>query len=487
MAYAVDTWIGDAQSDYYGDDVYKNVVGYNDTNYRSFSYLLRSLFDDALTQFADCSIDILHIDGLHTFDAVSHDFYSWLPKVKSGGLILLHDIAARHADFGVWRLWDELKTKGATFEFRHSWGLGIFEKPNPDQPRPAFLEALLAGDLAMQEHVRRFYSLAASELEWNHSTDGFLLRTQKRDHGLQVFQPLPEGYSEEKSQTVLIRANEWQHVTVELPSGLADGSLRIDISDCPALIDIRGIAVRSTFDGRILWTAGGAGLDVITVGGTLARFEPELSNGACRFFSYGFDPQLYLPRLDPQEFDQPVSLEIWIRLQADLGDMISVLQKKNDEIAKTLTEKEQALQRSEDLTAQMDGVRAEKERAQQQFADLMTQMDTLRAERDQVLREVDRKETQLYLLGDCATEARRLEEENAGLKEKHVQLEKKYGELCKEQNQLAEERNRLSEEYKKISEAQQNLQFSFANVVNSRSWRLTEFLRRTARLFRGRR
>jgi hypothetical protein len=33
---------------------------------------------------------------------------------------------ARHADFAVWRLWEELCRKFAHFEFFHSWGLGVF-------------------------------------------------------------------------------------------------------------------------------------------------------------------------------------------------------------------------------------------------------------------------------------------------------------------------------------------------------------------------
>jgi predicted O-methyltransferase YrrM len=79
---------------------------YNETHYRAFSYLLRTSFDDALVQFRDGTIDLLHIDGLHTYEAASHDFRTWLPKVKPGGIVLLHDIAVRHADFGIWLLWD---------------------------------------------------------------------------------------------------------------------------------------------------------------------------------------------------------------------------------------------------------------------------------------------------------------------------------------------------------------------------------------------
>ena len=39
----------------------------------------------------DNTIDLLHIDGWHSFDAVQSDFNRWYPKVIKGGVILLHD------------------------------------------------------------------------------------------------------------------------------------------------------------------------------------------------------------------------------------------------------------------------------------------------------------------------------------------------------------------------------------------------------------
>ena len=36
-------------------------------------------------------LDLLFIDGDHTFEGVSHDYYKFLPWVKKGGWILFHD------------------------------------------------------------------------------------------------------------------------------------------------------------------------------------------------------------------------------------------------------------------------------------------------------------------------------------------------------------------------------------------------------------
>jgi len=38
-------------------------------------------------------------------------FNTWLPKVRPGGVILLHGIAVRTGDYSVWRLWEELLKK----------------------------------------------------------------------------------------------------------------------------------------------------------------------------------------------------------------------------------------------------------------------------------------------------------------------------------------------------------------------------------------
>lgn len=89
---------------------------------------MRKTFDEALDSFEDNSIDLLHIDGLHTYDAVKHDFESCFPKVKKGGIILLHYIFISRDDFGVYQLCEELKGTYKTIEFYHSYGLGVLFK-----------------------------------------------------------------------------------------------------------------------------------------------------------------------------------------------------------------------------------------------------------------------------------------------------------------------------------------------------------------------
>lgn len=124
-AYAVDTWVGDEHSGAYGEDVFTRVSEHNDRHYGRFASLVRSTFDDAVEHFSDGEIDLLHIDGHHTYDSVKHDFESWLPKLSDRGIVLFHDVAVRERNFGVYRLWQEIEAAHATFAFDHSHGLGV--------------------------------------------------------------------------------------------------------------------------------------------------------------------------------------------------------------------------------------------------------------------------------------------------------------------------------------------------------------------------
>jgi hypothetical protein len=131
--YAVDTWKGDANTGPYDEEVHADLQSYLKLKKYDFVTTLRSNFDDALDEFKDGSIDLLHIDGCHIYEAVRHDFESWKPKLSDRGIVMLHDTTVRRDDFGVWRFWESMRREFPSFGFEHSFGLGVL-LVGKDQP-----------------------------------------------------------------------------------------------------------------------------------------------------------------------------------------------------------------------------------------------------------------------------------------------------------------------------------------------------------------
>ncbi|WP_454684297.1 class I SAM-dependent methyltransferase [Ancylobacter moscoviensis] len=124
-AFAIDTWQGDEQAGFYGEDIHADLLAFNTAEFDGFSTLLRMTFDEALPTFADGSIDLLHIDGFHSYEAVRHDFESWRPKLGPNAVVLFHDSYEFHPGFGVYQLFAELSERYPHFEFHHGHGLGV--------------------------------------------------------------------------------------------------------------------------------------------------------------------------------------------------------------------------------------------------------------------------------------------------------------------------------------------------------------------------
>ncbi len=123
--FAVDTWEGDKHAGEYGGDVYLRLLDYHQRNYAEFSRLMKMRFEEAVQYFEDGSVDLLHIDGMHTYDAVSEDFENWLPKLSDRAVVIFHDVNVREREFGVWRYWNQLSSRYPSFEFTHTHGLGV--------------------------------------------------------------------------------------------------------------------------------------------------------------------------------------------------------------------------------------------------------------------------------------------------------------------------------------------------------------------------
>jgi predicted O-methyltransferase YrrM len=72
----------------------------------------------------DGQFDMILIDGDHTYEGVKADWDNYFPKLKSGGIICLHDTFAK--SFGVKQLWEE-RRGGLLFSdnFGVKQGVGI--------------------------------------------------------------------------------------------------------------------------------------------------------------------------------------------------------------------------------------------------------------------------------------------------------------------------------------------------------------------------
>ncbi len=170
QCFAVDTWEGDAHAGLYGSTVLTDLKRHHDPLYSEFSHLIQGTFDSALDCFEEGKIDILHIDGFHSYEAVKHDFESWLPKMSRRGVMLLHDIAVKDLDFGVWRLWSEVKVSYPHVEFDHGFGLGLLVIGEEANHALSSLLDHTAGEMEMVlELFRRFGTILELDAQLSHA------------------------------------------------------------------------------------------------------------------------------------------------------------------------------------------------------------------------------------------------------------------------------------------------------------------------------
>ena len=103
--YCVDTWAGSDNVPHHlefrrrHNDLFP-VFAENVKKYGGLTRIkpLRMRSIDASKLFANDSIDLVFIDGNHAYSQIKQDVYSWLPKVKAGGILCGHDCDASYPD-----------------------------------------------------------------------------------------------------------------------------------------------------------------------------------------------------------------------------------------------------------------------------------------------------------------------------------------------------------------------------------------------------
>lgn len=132
-------WQGSGQPGGEVTQIPEELRAHHDVLYGHFSKLLERAPAEGIPEFADGSIDLLHMDGYQGHEATKHDFEEWLPKLSGRGVVLIHGTEAT-AEGGPGRLWADLKARYPCFEFTHGGGLGVLAV-GTDPPLP--LRALL--------------------------------------------------------------------------------------------------------------------------------------------------------------------------------------------------------------------------------------------------------------------------------------------------------------------------------------------------------
>ncbi len=123
--YGIDSFAGD---EHIGDkSTYDKVLGIYDkirTDYNVDNIeFIKGYFSDVAKTW-DKKIDFIHIDGLHTFDAVSEDFNTWSPYCTFNTVYFFHDVLS--FPFTVGRFFEGLE--GYKFIRPQSNGLGVYSQ-----------------------------------------------------------------------------------------------------------------------------------------------------------------------------------------------------------------------------------------------------------------------------------------------------------------------------------------------------------------------
>ena len=88
--------------------------------YKNISHI-RMTSDDAIKTLANLKVDLVYIDGIHTYDQVKKDIENYKPIIKPGGLICGHDYYNEGHVAGVYKAVNEAFGKPDLTFIDNSW------------------------------------------------------------------------------------------------------------------------------------------------------------------------------------------------------------------------------------------------------------------------------------------------------------------------------------------------------------------------------
>jgi hypothetical protein len=255
--YAVDCWKGDEHARFYGDHVYRTLSAYQQPRYGDFSTLVKAYFDEALEQFEDGSVDLLHIDGLHTYEAVKHDFETWLPKLSSSAVVIFHDSVVQDRNFGVHILMDELRASYDVFEFNHSNGLAVV---SVGIDVPAAFKAFMKEAFERPNATRGFFEAAASAL-LDPDTGMPAGGADAVEHSIECllyYRNDGEIFEESRSLSIIHAGGSDAMFEFALPLGQRPHHVRVDPANLPGTYRVMKVALRAGGETMSLFAEPGA-------------------------------------------------------------------------------------------------------------------------------------------------------------------------------------------------------------------------------------
>lgn len=120
--YGIDLFLGDIHTGF--RNTYNSVINnIKDHNLKNIEIIVGDFTE--ISNKWETPINILHIDGLHTYDAVKNDFNNWNKYLTDDGVVIFHDVSVPY--FGVKHFFKKL-AYGFKLYFIHSAGLGICTK-----------------------------------------------------------------------------------------------------------------------------------------------------------------------------------------------------------------------------------------------------------------------------------------------------------------------------------------------------------------------
>jgi hypothetical protein len=116
--YGIDSFEADTHAGHHEDN-YDVVLKFKQDHNFDNVEIIRGWFSEVAKTW-DKPIDILHIDGLHTYDAIREDWTNWSQFVANTGVIIMHDVIS-FPELTVF--FNQIGAPKAYFT--HSAGLGI--------------------------------------------------------------------------------------------------------------------------------------------------------------------------------------------------------------------------------------------------------------------------------------------------------------------------------------------------------------------------